>query len=76
MMAQFTQLFDVELKEGIFDGSLIRKMLKDDVFVTKINLTEEKGWLDYKNVVEHFRRSVANNIAVLPSQVNGMQNSM
>ena len=51
-MSQFPQLFDAKLKEGIFDGPRIRKLLKDDVFITKMTSTEKKAWLDYRNVVE------------------------
>ena len=57
-MFQFPQLFNDKLKEGIFDGSLIRQLLKDDVFVTKMNLTEKRTWLDLKNVVKQFLRNV------------------
>ena len=46
------------LKEGIFDGPRIRKLLKDDVFVTEMTLTEKKTWLHYKSVVEKFLGNV------------------
>ena len=32
IMSQFPELSDAKLKEGIFDGPQIRKLLKDDVF--------------------------------------------
>ena len=53
-MSQFPELSDAKLKEGIFDGPQIRKLLKDGVFVTKMTFTEKKAWLDYKKVVEQF----------------------
>ena len=57
-MSQFPQSSDPKLKEEIFDGPQIRKLLKDDVFVTKMILTEKKAWHDYKNVVEQFPGNV------------------
>ena len=57
-MSQFLQLSDAMLKEGIFDGPQIRKLLKDNFFVTKMTSTEKKVWLDYKNVVEQFLENV------------------
>ena len=42
-MSQFPQLSDAKLKEGIFDGRQIRKLLEDEVFVTKMTLTEKKS---------------------------------
>ena len=59
-MSQFPQLSNAKLKEGIFDGLQIQKLLKDDVFVTKMTLTEKKAWLDYKNVVGKFLGNVKN----------------
>ena len=50
-MSQFSQLSDAKLKEGIFNGPRIRKLLKDDVIVIKMTLTEKKTCLDYKNVL-------------------------
>ena len=43
IMSQFPQLPDSKLKEGIFDGPQIQKLLKDDVSV-KITLTKKKAW--------------------------------
>ena len=54
IMCQFPQLSDAKLKEGIFNGLQIRKLLKDDVFVTKMTLTKKKAWLDYKKVLQQF----------------------
>ena len=41
---------DAKLKEGIFDGPLIRKLLKEDVFVTEVTSTEKRTWLSFKTV--------------------------
>ena len=42
IMSHFPQLSEAKLKEGIFDGPQIRKLLKGDVFVIKMTLTEKK----------------------------------
>ena len=55
--SQFPQSSDTKLKEGIFDGPQIRKLLKDDVFVTKMT-TEKKAWLSFKNFIEQFLGNV------------------
>ena len=42
----------------VFDGPQIRRLLKDDVFVTKMTSTEKRAWLSCKNVVEQFLGNV------------------
>ena len=49
---------DAKLREGIFDGSQIRKLLKVSVFVTKMTSTEKRAWLSFKNVVKQFLGNV------------------
>ena len=49
---------DAKLKEGIFDGTQIRKLLKDDVFVTKMTSIQKRAWLSFENVVEQFLGNV------------------
>jgi len=44
---------DAKLKEGIFDDSQIRTMLKDEAFVVTMN-NEKAAWLSFKKVVENF----------------------
>lgn len=51
---QFPQLSEAKLKEGIFDGPQIRKMLQDPEFITKMSGTEKDAWLSFKNVVKNF----------------------
>ena len=43
IMSQFPQLSNNKLKEEIFYGPQIQKLLKDDVFVIKMTLTEKKA---------------------------------
>jgi len=51
---QFPQISDAKLKEGIFDGPQIRKMLRDQTFITTMSNVEKAAWLSFKNVVENF----------------------
>ena len=51
---EFSQLSDTKLIEGIFDGPQIRKLLKDDVFVTKMTSTEKRAWLIGKILQDFF----------------------
>ena len=45
---------DAKINEVIFDGPQIRKLLKDNVFVTKMISTQKRAWLRFKNVVQKF----------------------
>ncbi|GFY31598.1 uncharacterized protein TNCV_4199101 [Trichonephila clavipes] len=51
---QFPGLSDAKLKEGIFVGSDIRKLLKDETFVTKMGMKEKNAWNSFKLVVTGF----------------------
>ncbi|GFU68737.1 uncharacterized protein TNCV_4400151 [Trichonephila clavipes] len=51
---QFPGLSDAKLKEGIFVGPDIRKPLKDETFVTKIEMKEKNAWNSFKLVVTGF----------------------
>ena len=51
---QFEKLSDAKMKEGIFDGPQIRKMLKD--FIYHMNEVEKLAWLSFKSIVENFLR--------------------
>ena len=46
------------MKGRIFDGPQIRKLLKDDVFVTIMTSTEKRAWLSFKNVFKQFLGNV------------------
>ncbi|GFV84046.1 uncharacterized protein TNCV_3037082 [Trichonephila clavipes] len=48
---QFPGLSDAKLKEGIFVGPDIRKLLKDETFVTKMEMKEKNAWNSFKLVV-------------------------
>jgi len=49
-----TKLFEMKLKEGVFDGSQIRKMLRDDSFIEHMNDTEKATWDSFKGTVKNF----------------------
>ncbi|GFY04993.1 uncharacterized protein TNCV_561251 [Trichonephila clavipes] len=51
---QFPGLSDAKLKEGIFVGPDIRKLLKDETFVTKMEMKEKNAWNSFKLVVTGF----------------------
>jgi len=51
---KFQNVSDAKLKEGIFDGPQIRTLMKDEIFVTKMNNIERSAWHSFKNVVENF----------------------
>ncbi|GFX66024.1 uncharacterized protein TNCV_14451 [Trichonephila clavipes] len=51
---QFPGLSDAKLKEGIFVGPDIRKLLKDETFVTKMEMKEKNTWNSFKLVVTGF----------------------
>jgi len=51
---KFQNVSDAKLKEGIFDGPQIRTLMKDEIFVTKMNNIERSTWQSFKNVVENF----------------------
>ncbi|GFU53718.1 uncharacterized protein TNCV_5048201 [Trichonephila clavipes] len=51
---QFPGLSDSKLKKGIFVGSDIGKLLKDETFVTKMEMKEKNAWSSFKRVVTCF----------------------
>lgn len=54
LVKQFPALSTAKLKEGIFDGPQIRKLLRDESFVTIMTEKERAAWLSFKSVVENF----------------------
>ncbi|GBL75035.1 hypothetical protein AVEN_243825-1 [Araneus ventricosus] len=51
---QFPGLSEAKLKEGVFVGPDIRKMMKDDNFETKMETNERKAWESFKLVITSF----------------------
>ena len=51
---KFPSISDAKLKEGIFDGPQIRKLLNDDKFTDSMNDREKAAWISFKEVVENF----------------------
>lgn len=51
---KFSRLSEAKLKEGVFIGPDIRKLLKDEVFETKMEEVEKEAWKAFKEVVTKF----------------------
>lgn len=51
---KFPSLSEAKLKEGIFVGPDIRKLMKDEDFETKMNFEEKEAWVSFKKVVKNF----------------------
>ncbi|GBL81227.1 hypothetical protein AVEN_164681-1 [Araneus ventricosus] len=50
----FSGLSEAKLKEGVFVGPDIRKMMKDENFETKMETDERKAWESFKLVITSF----------------------
>ncbi|GBM21946.1 hypothetical protein AVEN_187944-1 [Araneus ventricosus] len=51
---QLPCLSEAKLKEGVFVGSDIRKMMKDENFENKMETNERKTWESFKLVITSF----------------------
>lgn len=51
---KFQHLSDAKIKEGVFVGPEIRKLMQDANFEKIMNKTEENAWNSFKLVVKHF----------------------
>ena len=51
---QFEKLSNAKIKEGIFDGPQICKMIKHQNFIDHMNEIEKSAWLSFKSIVENF----------------------
>lgn len=51
---KFPHLSDAKIKEGIFVGPQIRHLLKDLTFEAKLNTTEKKAWIAFREVCAKF----------------------
>lgn len=51
---KFPKLSIAKLKEGIFTGPDIRKLINDPDFVNTMTNVEREAWLSFKNVIENF----------------------
>lgn len=50
----FSNLSEAKLKEGIFDGPQIRKLFRDNIFITTMNELEKAAWISFKEVATKF----------------------
>lgn len=54
LCSKFPKLSEAKLKEGVFTGPDIRKLLSDPLFVENMNEKEKEAWSSFKNVVLKF----------------------
>jgi len=52
--SKFPKISEVKIKEGIFDDSQIRELLRDQVFEGKMTDLEKKAWQSFREVVTKF----------------------
>lgn len=50
----FPSLSDAKIKEGVFNGPDIRKVMKSTEFENTMTKYEKAAWVDFKNVVKEF----------------------
>ena len=50
----FSGLFYEKIKAGVFDGSQIRTLVRDQAFVQAINDKEKAAWLSFVDVMKNF----------------------
>jgi len=50
----FPNKSEAKLKQGIFVGHEIRKLQRDEIFKTKLSLTELAAWEAFVMVIENF----------------------
>lgn len=51
---KFPKKSDAKLKEGVFDGPEIRKLIRDENFVYSMTTVEKNAWLSFKSIVKDF----------------------
>ena len=54
LAGKFPKLSQAKIKVGIFNGPDIRKLMKDDAFIEKMNSQEKNAWLIFQEVVKKF----------------------
>ena len=54
LRGKFPKTSDAKIKEGIFIGPEIRKVMLDDNFDEKLNDIEKSAWIAFKNVCHNF----------------------
>jgi hypothetical protein len=54
LASKFPRLSEAKLKEGVFVGPDIRKLMRDKIFHTKMKEIERSAWLSFKEVVKKF----------------------
>ena len=57
LSSKFPHLSEAKLKEGVFVGLNIRKLMKDNNFKNVMNNVERSAWNSFKDVVTKFLRN-------------------
>jgi len=54
LCSKFPKLSDAKLKEGIFIGPQIRKLLTDSLFLQSMNDNKKEAWESFRDVLHNF----------------------
>lgn len=54
LQTKFPKISEAKIKEGVFDGSQIRKMFRDSNYINQMNKLEKAAWLSFQSVVKNF----------------------
>ncbi|GBO10313.1 hypothetical protein AVEN_154387-1 [Araneus ventricosus] len=72
---QFSGLSEVKLKEGVFVGPDIRKMMKDENYETKMETKKSKAWKSFNLVITTFlgNRKVPNFKSIVEEMIKNFK---
>lgn len=54
LKTKFPALSDGKIKEGVFVGPDIRRLMKDSTFELKMTLNEKAAWVSFRDVINNF----------------------
>lgn len=54
LKTKFPALSDAKIKEGVFVGPDIRRLMKDSTFELKMTLNEKAAWVSFRDVINNF----------------------
>jgi hypothetical protein len=60
LCTKFSSLSHAKIREGIFDGPQIRKLMMDDYFTDTVTEIEEDAWNAFKEVAKKFLGNIKN----------------
>lgn len=76
LFEKFPKLSDAKIKEGIFDGPLIRELLKDNEFQKRMTKVEKTAWQSFRDVTKKFLGNTKdpNYVSIVKKMVNNFKN--